>query len=106
MSKRLFVGGLPYSVTENQLKEIFSKFGEVDSVDVILDRYTNQSKGFAFVDMKKDEEAKDAINKLNNSEVGGRKIIVSEARPREERQSFNDRGNNRSYHKRSRGSRR
>lgn len=93
MSKRLFVGGLPYSVTSSQLQEMFSKFGDVVSADVISDRATGQSKGFGFVEMKDDDKADEAISKLNDTEMDGRKIAVNVARPREERpRSDNRRG--------------
>jgi len=95
MSKRLFVGGLPYSTSEADLKELFEKIGVVTSCDLITDKFTNQSKGFAFVEMENDADADSAIEKLNNSDLGGRKIVVSIARPREER--INDFGRNNSY---------
>ncbi|HUV42635.1 MAG TPA: RNA-binding protein [Patescibacteria group bacterium] len=91
MSKKLFVGGLPYTVTSSQIEEIFSKFGKIVSCDLITDRYSGQSKGFAFVDMENDEEADEAIKKLNDTEMGGRKIAVNVAKPREERPSFDNR---------------
>jgi RNA recognition motif-containing protein len=92
MSKRLFVGGLPYSVTAPQLEEMFAKFGKVLSCDLIIDRDTGNSKGFAFVDMD-DKEADAAMEKLNDTELEGRKIVVNVARPREERPRFdNNRG--------------
>ena len=92
MSKRLFVGGLPYSTTSSQLEDIFSKIGKVNSCDVITDRYTGQGKGFAFVEMEIDKEADEAIEKLNGTEMEGRKIAVNVARPREERPRFDNRG--------------
>ncbi len=92
MSKKLFVGGLPYSVTSSQLEEMFSKFGKIVSCDVISDRYSGQSKGFAFVEMENDKEADEAIKKLNETELEGRKIAVNVARPREERPRFDNRG--------------
>jgi len=104
MSKRLFVGGLPYTVTSSQLEEMFSKFGKVVSCDVISDRYSGQSKGFAFVEMENDKEADEAIEKLNETELEGRKIAVNVARPREERPRFDDRG--RGSRRDSRGPRR
>ncbi len=85
MSKRLFVGGLPYSLTNEELQEIFSKIGVVVSCNIITDKFTGRSKGFAFVEMEKEEDAKKAIETLNDTEVGGRKITVSEARPPKER---------------------
>ncbi len=98
MSKKLFVGGIPYSVTSAQLEEEFKKFGKVNSCDVITDRYSGQSKGFAFVEMENDAEAEKAIKELNDTvlKVDGadetRKIAVSIARPREERPRFDNRG--------------
>jgi len=92
MSKRLFVGGLPYTVTSSQLEEMFSKFGKVVSCEVITDKYSGRSKGFAFVEMEKDKEADEATEKLHDTEMEGRKIAVNEARPREERPRFDNRG--------------
>lgn len=85
MSKRLFVGGLPYSIDNSQLEEMFAKYGKIASATVITDRYSGKSKGFGFVEFEKDEEADKAMKELNDTEVGGRKIVVNEARPREER---------------------
>lgn len=92
MSKRLYVGGLPYSVTNSQLEEIFSKFGKIVSCEVITDRYSGQSKGFGFVEMENDKEADEAIKKLNGTKLEEREITVNEARPREERPRFDNRG--------------
>ncbi len=87
IAKRLFVGGLPYTTTSDELREIFAKIGEVTSCDVIMDKFTNQGKGFAFVEYADDANADKAISELNGTELGGRKIVVNEARPREERSS-------------------
>lgn len=87
MAKRLFVGGLPYSTTEEELKTLFQEIGELSSVTVIVDKYTGQGKGFAFVEYTDDANADKAIKELNGKEMGGRKIVVNEARPREERPS-------------------
>lgn len=92
MAKRLFVGSLPYSATGAQLEELFAQVGKVASVNLITDKFSGRSKGFAFVEMATEEEAKEAISKLNNSELDGRKIVVNEARPQEDRGSSN-RGN-------------
>ncbi|MBU3956672.1 RNA-binding protein [Patescibacteria group bacterium] len=92
MSKRLFVGGIPFSITSSQLEEMFSKFGKVASCEVITDRYSGQSKGFAFIEMENDNEADEAIKKLNETELEERKITVNVARPREERPKFDSRG--------------
>lgn len=88
MAKKLYVGKLPYSVTDSKLEEIFSEVGKVVSATVIADRDTGQSKGFGFVEMEKDKDAEEAIKKLNDTEIEGRKIVVSVARPREERPRF------------------
>jgi len=92
MAKRLFVGGLPYSITNSELTEMFSKFGVVVSANVITDKFSGRSKGFGFVEMENDNEADEAISKLNETELGGRKIAVNVARPREERSGFDNRG--------------
>ena len=85
MTKRLFVGGIPRSITDAQLQEMFSKFGTVVSSNVIIDRATGQGKGFGFVEMETEEQANEAIAKLNETELEGRKIAVNVARAREER---------------------
>lgn len=87
MTNKLFVGKLSYSITDSQLEEHFAQFGKVASAKVIMDRYTGQGKGFGFVEMATQEEAKLAMDKLNNSLLGGRNIIVSEARPQENREN-------------------
>jgi RNA recognition motif-containing protein len=93
MTKRLFVGGLPYEIDDAQLKAMFAKFGDVVSANVIIDKFTQRSKGFAFVEMAKEEDAEKAMKELSDTEVGGRKIVVQEAKPMEERpprRSFGD----------------
>ena len=91
MSKRLFIGNLPYSATTQQIMDLFAAIGKVIEANVITDKFTGRSKGFAFVEMEVDAEADQAVAKLNGHEMDGRQIIVNEARPREER-SF-DSGN-------------
>ena len=94
MAKRLFVGGLPYSATSAQLEELFSQVGKIASLNLITDRFSGQSKGFAFVEMSTDEESDKAITKFNNYELDGRKIVVNVARPQEDKNRFNqNRGN-------------
>jgi len=83
--KKLFVGGLNYKTTEEMLKEIFSKAGTVSSAVIIMDRMTNRSKGFGFVEMENDSEADAAISMYDGQELDGRKVIVNEARPLEKR---------------------
>lgn len=85
MATKLFVGSLAWATNDDALKDFFSAAGEVVSANVIVDRDTNRSKGFGFVEMSSDEEAKKAIDELNGKELDGRPIVVSEARPREER---------------------
>jgi cold-inducible RNA-binding protein len=85
MATKLFVGSLPYSMTDDDLAELFKEFGEVASAKVIFDRETNRSKGFGFVEFNDDAAAKAAIDALNNKEVQGRTIVVNEARPQEDR---------------------
>jgi RNA recognition motif-containing protein len=86
MAKKLYVGSLPYSVTEDQLRELFAPFGSIDSVRIISDKYSGQSKGFGFVEMASDEEAQAAIEGVNGKEIGGRTLVVNEARPEEKRE--------------------
>lgn len=83
----IYVGNLSYSTRDAELEEIFSAFGRVDSARVVMDRETNRSKGFGFVEMANASEAERAISELNGAEVGGRTLKVNEARPREPRPS-------------------
>ena len=79
---KIYAGNLSYSLSSEDLWEAFEEYGNVESADVIMDRNTNRSKGFGFVEMTEDEEAKAAINGLNGKELDGRPLKVSEARPR------------------------
>ena len=100
MAKKLFVGGIPFSTRDAELKEMFSKAGNVESATVIMDRATGRSKGFGFVEYASDDEAANAIRMFDGSDLGGRKIIVSEARPVEDRphRDFGgDRGGDRKF---------
>ena len=83
MAKKLYVGGLSYDTTEETLKKTFAEAGTVETAIVINDRETGRSKGFGFVEMSTEEEAKKAIETLNGKELDGRTIIVNEARPQE-----------------------
>jgi cold-inducible RNA-binding protein len=85
MGKKLYVGNLPYSVTNASLETMFAEFGEVRSAQVIQDRDTGRSKGFGFVEMADANGANDAIRSLNDQVVDGRPLVVNEARPRTER---------------------
>ncbi|MFA5933108.1 MAG: RNA-binding protein [Microgenomates group bacterium] len=82
---KIFVGSLPYSTTSQELQEMFEKFGQVVSATVVMDKFTGQSRGFGFVEMQNDDEANKAIQELNGSDMNGRALAVSVARPREER---------------------
>jgi len=85
MGKKLYVGNLPYDVSDDKLSEMFSQAGTVESAKVITDKYSGQSKGFGFVEMSTEDEAKAGIEKWNGQDVGGRKLNVNEARPLEPR---------------------
>ena len=81
----IYVGNLPYNVTEDELRELFGGFGDVSSANVIMDKFSGRSKGFGFVEMPSQADAEAAIKALNESDLGGRNIKVNEARPRTER---------------------
>ena len=83
--KKLYVGGLPYSVTDRELEELFAEHGTVESARVITDRMTGRSRGFGFVEMSSSEEAEAASQQLNGTQMQGRSLVVNEARQREER---------------------
>ena len=85
MAMKLYVGNLPYSMTDADLEQMFAAFGTVQSVQIIIDRDTGRSKGFGFVEMGSSDEGQAAIAALHDKDIGGRKLTVNEARPREER---------------------
>ena len=85
MGRKLYVGNLAYGVKDSDLQDLFSAHGTVDTAQVIMDRDTGRSKGFGFVEMSSDQEARAAISALNGKELEGRTLTVNEARPREER---------------------
>ncbi|NCO55267.1 MAG: RNA-binding protein [Bacteroidetes bacterium CG02_land_8_20_14_3_00_31_25] len=89
----IFVGSLPFSVKETELKEFFEEYGEVTSVKIITDKFSGRSKGFGFIEMTDDESAQKAINELNGSELGGRKIVVNKAEEKKERGEYRGGGN-------------
>jgi cold-inducible RNA-binding protein len=80
--RKLYVGGLPYSISDRQLEELFSQHGTVESARVIIDRMSGRSRGFGFVEMSSQEEAQAAVQNLNGSDLEGRSLTVNEARPR------------------------
>ena len=81
----IYVGNLPYSTDRDALRDIFAAYGEVSAARIVNDRETGRSKGFGFVEMPDDAQARQAIEALNGSDIGGRKAVVNEARPREAR---------------------
>ena len=85
MGKKIYVGNLPFSATDDQLRETFGRFGQVASAKILMDRDTGRSKGFGFVEMNDSSEADAAIEKLHGSDMGGRSLVVNEARPMEPR---------------------
>lgn len=87
MAMKLYVGGLAYSVTEQELEALFAEQGAVTSVAIIKDRDSGQSKGFGFVEMADVKEGQNAVKELNGKELSGRAIMVNEARPKEDRSS-------------------
>ena len=82
---KIYVGNLAFETTEAEINELFSQHGEVNEVTLITDRETGRSRGFAFVEMRNDQNAKDAIGALDGTDLGGRNLKVNEARPREDR---------------------
>ncbi len=97
MTIKIFVGKLSYDTTEKTLQDIFIKYGEVTSVSVIMDRATNRSKGFAFIEMTDLKAAQTAIKELNDTEVDGRNIVVNVAKEREDRPRTQQAGFRRSW---------
>src|SRR5215471_18272967 len=93
MNNKLYVGGLPYSVTEGQLQDIFATHGTVESARVITDKVTGQSRGFGFVEMSSGGEAQKAAQALNGTQLEGRTLVVNEAKPMERRDGGTGRGN-------------
>lgn len=92
MSKKLFVGNVPYTITEDDLKTAFSEAGEVESVAIITDKMTGRPRGFVFVEMATEEGAQKAIELMNGRDVGGRALNVNLAKPREDRPMGGNRG--------------
>jgi RNA recognition motif-containing protein len=85
MNKKLFVGGLPYATTDEELKSHFAQAGNVVSAQIVMDRMTGRSKGFGFVEMESDDQAAKAIEMFNGTDFGGRSLAVNEARPKTDR---------------------
>lgn len=92
MSKKVYVGNMNYATTENGLRDLFTQYGEVVSVNIIVDRYTGKAKGFGFVEMNTEEEARAAIEALNGFEFMGRQLRVNEAEDKPRRDGFRSNG--------------
>lgn len=95
MAKKLYVGNLPYSMTDDGLRDLFSEAGSVSTATIIMDKFSGRSKGFGFVEMASDDEAQAAIDSLNGKEIEGRAIVVNEARPMTDRKPGGFGGGNR-----------
>ena len=98
----IYVGNLPFNLGEEDLKEIFEEYGEVNSAKIISDKFSGRSKGFGFVEMESDDQANNAIKELNNAEVGGRNIKVNESKQRENNNRGGDRRGGGGYQRRER----
>ena len=92
MQKKLFVGGLSYNTDVEEVRQLFMQAGEVVSANIIRDKFTNQSRGFGFVEMATEEQAAEAIRMFNGKELGGRNLVVNESRPQEKRSFGGPRG--------------
>ena len=90
--KKVYVANISFNATEQDLRDLFAEYGEIESVKMITDKYTGQSRGFAFVEMESDDGAKKAISALNGATFMGRTLTVAEARPQQKRQGFKDKG--------------
>ena len=90
--KKMYVGNIPYNATEQDLRELFSECGEIESLKIMKDNFTDRSKGFGFIEMANEEDAKKAIGTLNGKDFMGKALTVAEARPQQKRRSFDDRG--------------
>ena len=90
--KKMYVGNIPYNASEEDLKDLFSEYGEIESLKIMKDQFTDRSKGFGFIEMVNEEDAKKAIATLNGKEFKGKSLTVAEARPQQKRQGFNKRG--------------
>jgi RNA recognition motif-containing protein len=89
--KKIYVGNIAFNATEQDLREFFSEYGEIESLKIIKDNFTERSKGFGFIEMADEKDAKKAIETLNGKDFMGKALTVSEARPQEKRRGFNDR---------------
>ena len=89
--RKMYVGNIPYNATEEDLRELFSEYGEIESLKIMKDTFTERSKGFGFIEMVNEEDTKKAIATLNGKDFKGNSLTVAEARPQQKRQGFNKR---------------
>jgi|WetSurMetagenome_2_1015567.scaffolds.fasta_scaffold537606_1 cold-inducible RNA-binding protein len=89
--RKMYVGNISYNATEEELRVLFSEYGEIESLKIMKDNFTEQSKGFGFIEMVKEEDTKKAIATLNGKDFKGKSLTVAEARPQQKRQGFNQR---------------
>jgi RNA recognition motif-containing protein len=89
--RKMYVGNIPYNATEGDLRELFSEYGEIESLKIIKDQFTDRSKGFGFIEMVNEEDAKKAMTTLNGKDFMGKSLTVAEAKPQQKRQGFNKR---------------
>ncbi|MEW6052580.1 MAG: RNA-binding protein [Nitrospirota bacterium] len=89
--RKMYVGNIPYNATEDDLRELFSEYGEIESLKIMKDQFTDRSKGFGFIEMVNEEDAKKAMATLNGKNFKGKSLTVAEARPQQKRQDFNKR---------------
>jgi cold-inducible RNA-binding protein len=90
--RKMYVGNIPYNATEEDLRELFSEYGEIESLKIMKDQFTDRSKGFGFIEMTDENDAKKAMATLNGKDFKGKSLTVAEARPQQKRQGFNNRG--------------
>ena len=89
--RKMYVGNISYNATEEELRELFSEYGEIESLKIMKDKFTDRSKGFGFIEMANEEDAKKAITTLNGKDFMGKSLRVAEARPQQKQQGFNKR---------------
>ena len=89
--KKMYVGNIPYAATEEELRALFAEYGEIESLKIMKDQFTDRSRGFGFIEMAQEEDAKKAIEALNGKDFMGKSLTVNEAKPQQKRQGFNKR---------------
>jgi len=92
MTKKLYVGNISFNATEQDIRDLFSEYGEIESLKIITDKFTGQSRGFGFIELETEQDAQKVISALNGKEFMGKTLTVAEARPQRPRQGFQERG--------------